>query len=71
MDLSFIQEQLKTFDTFASNIGDFLQLPVKLIDSIVDWFNGDEAGLIDGENSGADINEDWATTEGARFHQLR
>ena len=34
MDLSFIKEQLETFSTFAGAIGDFLQLPPKILDQL-------------------------------------
>lgn len=34
MDLSFIQEQLNTFATFAGAIKDFLQLPPQILDQL-------------------------------------
>lgn len=34
MDLSFIQEQLNNFATFAGAIKDFLQLPPQILDQL-------------------------------------
>lgn len=34
MDLSFIQEQLETFSTFAGAIGDFLKLPPQILEQL-------------------------------------
>ena len=34
MDLSFIQEQLNNFATFAGAIKDFLQLPLQILDQL-------------------------------------
>lgn len=49
MDLSNIQDLLDTFSTFAGAIGDFLKLPVVLLDSLL----------------GADIAGDAGTTSSA------
>ncbi|AMJ45432.1 PorH family porin [Corynebacterium stationis] len=56
MDLSFIKEQLETFSTFAGAIGDFLQLPAKILGSIVDWFSVEEG------NKESNFSLDWAET---------
>lgn len=48
MDLSFIKEQLETFSTFAGAIGDFLQLPAKILSNVFGWF-GD--GFVTGEGA--------------------
>ena len=40
MDLSFIQEQLETFSTFAGAIGDFLQLPPKILGELSSLSSG-------------------------------
>ena len=56
MDLSFIKEQLETFSTFAGAIGDFLQLPAKILGDIFGWF-GDGFG----ENNDT-FENDWAET---------
>ena len=56
MDLSFIKEQLETFSTFAGAIGDFLQLPAKILGDIFGWF-GDGFG----ENNDT-FENDWADT---------
>ena len=50
MDLSFIQEQLNNFATFAGAIGDFLQLPPKILDQVFGWF-GD--GFVTGKGDDA------------------
>ena len=47
MDLSFIQEQLDTFATFAGAIGDFLQKPAEILQLVFGWL-GDGADLPDG-----------------------
>ena len=66
MDLSFVPEQLDTFATFAGALGDFLKLPAQILGSVVDWFNGEDANpLFPDAETNADINDDWATTEGA------
>ena len=69
MDLSFIQEQLDTFATFAGAIGDFLQKPVEFFNGLVDWLNGDEPnplGKLDGDDEVINTNssKDWDTTIG-------
>lgn len=51
MDLSFIQEQLKTFDTFASNIGDALQLIPTLLGDIWSFITGFEGNAETTENA--------------------
>ena len=59
MDLSFVQEQLDTFATFAGAIGDFLQLPAKILGNVFGWFGdgfGDDANTIEG---------DWEVTKDA------
>lgn len=42
MDLSFIQEQLDTFATFAGAIGDFLQKPLEFFKGLTEWFDTPE-----------------------------
>ena len=69
MDLSFIQEQLDTFATFAGAIGDFLQKPVEFFNGLVDWLNGDEPnplGKLDNDDEVINTNssKDWDTTIG-------
>lgn len=69
MDLSFIQEQLDTFATFAGAIGDFLQKPVEFFNGLVDWLNGDEPnplGKLDDDDEVINTNssKDWDTTIG-------
>ena len=69
MDLSFIQEQLDTFATFAGAIGDFLQKPVEFFNGLVDWLNGDEPnplGKLDDNDEVINTNssKDWDTTIG-------
>ncbi|MGO1445676.1 PorH family porin [Corynebacterium casei] len=59
MDLSFVQEQLDTFATFAGAIGDFLQKPAEILTNVFGWFGdgfGDDANTIDG---------DWKVTKDA------
>ncbi|APT83457.1 PorH family porin [Corynebacterium ammoniagenes] len=59
MDLSFIQEQLDTFATFAGAIGDFLQKPLEFFQGLFGWFDTPE---------GADesqFEQDWADTSSA------
>lgn len=58
MDLSFIQEQLDTFATFAGAIGDFLQKPAEFFGGLVDWFT-------EGEDGTTPIADDWETTQNA------
>lgn len=70
MDLSFVQEQLDTFATFAGAIGDFLQIPARLLGSVVDWFNGEEVHpwIVDADGEGVstgDAGADWDTTKNA------
>ncbi|MGP5721647.1 PorH family porin [Corynebacterium casei] len=71
MDLSFVQEQLDTFATFAGAIGDFLKLPAQILGSVVDWFNGEEVHpwIVDAETgegvSNGDAGADWDTTKDA------
>ncbi|MGO1643263.1 PorH family porin [Corynebacterium casei] len=66
MDLSFVQEQLDTFATFAGAIGDFLQKPAEILGSVVDWFNGEDPNpLLPEAETNADINADWDTTKDA------
>lgn len=68
MDLSFVQEQLDTFATFAGAIDDFLQKPAEILGSVVDWFNGEEVHPWETTKEGpvnSDINADWDTTKGA------
>src|SRR5699024_4614669 len=72
MDLSFIQEQLDTFATFAGAIGDFLQKPVEFFNGLVDWLNGDEPNplgnteKVNGEDQliNSNSSKDWDTTIG-------
>ncbi|MEY8578565.1 PorH family porin [Corynebacteriaceae bacterium 6-324] len=59
MDLSFVQEQLDTFATFAGAIGDFLQLPARILGSVVDWFGESETEGV------SNIEADWDITKGA------
>ncbi|MGO2164477.1 PorH family porin [Corynebacterium casei] len=66
MDLSFVQEQLDTFATFAGAIGDFLQKPAEILGSVFDWFNGEDPNpLLPEAETNADISVDWETTQGA------
>lgn len=66
MDLSFVQEQLATFATFAGAIDDFLQKPAEILGSVVDWFNGEDPNpLLPEAETNADINADWDTTKDA------
>lgn len=55
MDLSTIQDLLDDFSTFAGNIGDFLQIPVQLLNSLISADFGDQAdttsGLLTGLSS--------------------
>lgn len=64
MDLSFVQEQLDTFATFAGAIGDFLQKPAQILGTLADWFNGDEPNPVTGE-PGTDIGSEWDITKDA------
>lgn len=66
MDLSFVQEQLDTFATFAGAIGDFLKLPAEILGSVVDWFNGEDPNpLLPEAETNADVSADWDTTKDA------
>lgn len=64
MDLSFVQEQLDTFATFAGAIGDFLQKPAEILGTLVDWFNGDKPNPATGD-AGTTIGAEWDTTKEA------
>ena len=64
MDLSFVQEQLDTFATFAGAIDDFLKLPADILGKVVDWFNGEGVNPVDGETN-TDISADWDETKNA------
>ncbi|WP_313547668.1 PorH family porin [Corynebacterium sp.] len=64
MDLSFVQEQLDTFATFAGAIGDFLRLPAEILGKVADWFNGEEVNPVDGTKN-TDISADWDVTKDA------
>lgn len=52
MDLSIIQDALSTFSTFAGNIGNFLKLPIELLNSLL------------GNDFGADVDETTGAIEG-------
>lgn len=66
MDLSFVQEQLDTFATFAGAIGDFLKLPAQILGSVVDWFNGEDPNPLYPEaETNADVSVDWDITKDA------
>lgn len=66
MDLSFVQEQLDTFATFAGAIGDFLKLPAQILGNVVDWFNGEDANpLYPDAETNKDISADWDVTKDA------
>lgn len=62
MDLSNIQDLLDDFSTFAGNIGDFLRIPVQLLNSLLG--NDYEAGIdstssqLEGLSSAADNGDD-------------
>lgn len=60
MDLSFIQEQLDTFATFAGAIGDFLQKPVEFFQNLVEWFSPSET-----DPDKSNFQTDWADTSSA------
>lgn len=64
MDLSFVQEQLDTFATFAGAIDDFLKLPADILGKVADWFNGEEVNPVDGK-ANTDISADWDETKDA------
>ena len=59
MDLSFVQEQLDTFATFAGAIDDFLKLPAQILGGVVDWFGESETEGV------SNIESDWDITKGA------
>ena len=70
MDLSFVNEQLETFSTFAGAIGDFLQKPVEFLNGLVDWLNGDEPNPLGNQNDDKEVinsnsSKDWDITKGA------
>ncbi|AHI21080.1 MAG: PorH family porin [Corynebacterium casei] len=59
MDLSFVQEQLDTFATFAGAIDDFLQIPAKFFGGLVEWFGESETEGV------SNVEADWDVTKGA------